>query len=95
MATKLEAFSSRGRGDYLMSHDLEDVMAVVDGRPELYEELSTHEPEARTYIAQTIRKMLDDPRLREALPGYLPGDEARQQRLNLLAQRLERIAERK
>ena len=26
---------SRGRGDYLMSHDMEDIVAVLDGRPEV------------------------------------------------------------
>lgn len=33
VATKLDAFLDRGRGDYLSSHDLEDVLNVVDGRP--------------------------------------------------------------
>lgn len=32
VATKLEAFASRGAGDILASHDLEDVLNVVDGR---------------------------------------------------------------
>jgi hypothetical protein len=34
-ATKLEAFAGRGKYDYQSSHDLEDLMAVVDGRAEL------------------------------------------------------------
>jgi predicted nucleotidyltransferase len=38
-ATKLEAFAGRGKHDYQSSHDLEDLMAVVDGRPELAEEI--------------------------------------------------------
>ena len=33
-ATKLEAFTGRGKGDYQSSHDLEDLFAVVDGRAE-------------------------------------------------------------
>ena len=37
-ATKLEAFAGRGKHDYQQSHDLEDLMAVVDGRPELVEQ---------------------------------------------------------
>jgi hypothetical protein len=32
-ASKLEAFGDRGKNDYLGSQDLEDVIAVVDGRP--------------------------------------------------------------
>ena len=38
-ATKLEAFAGRGKHDYQSSHDLEDLMAVLDGRPELAEEI--------------------------------------------------------
>jgi len=33
IATKLEAFHDRGGGDFLASHDLEDIVTVVDGRP--------------------------------------------------------------
>lgn len=35
VATKAEAFKARGNGDFLGSKDLEDIIAVVDGRPEL------------------------------------------------------------
>jgi hypothetical protein len=38
-ATKLEAFTGRGKGDYQSSHDLEDLIAVVDGRAELVTEI--------------------------------------------------------
>jgi hypothetical protein len=38
-ATKLEAFAGRGKNDYQTSHDLDDLMAVVDGRAELIEEI--------------------------------------------------------
>ena len=33
VATNIEAFRGRGREDYFASHDLEDFIAVVDGRP--------------------------------------------------------------
>ncbi|VAX09705.1 hypothetical protein MNBD_GAMMA25-1231 [hydrothermal vent metagenome] len=32
IATKLDAFLSRGKADYLLNHDLEDLISVVDGR---------------------------------------------------------------
>ncbi len=32
LATKLDAFRGRGKGDYFGSNDLEDIVAVVDGR---------------------------------------------------------------
>ena len=40
-ATKLEAFDGRGAGDYLASHDLEDIITVIDGRAEIIEEISS------------------------------------------------------
>ncbi|MEW8561758.1 MAG: hypothetical protein AB2541_06615 [Candidatus Thiodiazotropha sp.] len=38
LCTKLVAFDGRGRGDYLLSHDIEDMIAVLDGRPEIVNE---------------------------------------------------------
>ena len=38
LATKLEAFKGRGRGDFFGSHDLEDLVYVVDGRSAIVEE---------------------------------------------------------
>jgi hypothetical protein len=35
VATKLDAFKRRERGDFLGSHDLEDVVSIVDGRESL------------------------------------------------------------
>jgi hypothetical protein len=35
VATKLEAFHGRGANDVTLSHDLEDIVAVIDGRSEI------------------------------------------------------------
>ena len=48
-ATKLEAFNGRGKGDYLSSHDLEDLVAVIDGRAELVQEIRPAQEE-RPYL---------------------------------------------
>ena len=39
LITKLEAFDGRGKGDYLASHDIEDLIAVLDGRPAIIGEV--------------------------------------------------------
>jgi hypothetical protein len=54
----LEAFKGRGNGDFLVSHDLGDVVTVVDGRPALIDELRGAPEELRTYIATEIRRAL-------------------------------------
>lgn len=91
-ATKIEAFGDRGKGDYVMSHDMEDIMAVVDGRAELLAELSATEPTVRAHVASNVRAFLASPDFVDALPGHLPGDAASQARLPLLHNPLERIA---
>ncbi len=71
IGTKLEAFRDRGKGDYLASHDLEDVISVVDGRPELVEEIGRAAPDLRTYIASAFAEFLADDNFRNALPGLV------------------------
>jgi hypothetical protein len=92
LATKLEAFHGRGGGDFLASHDLEDVAVVVDGRPELVNEVATCESALRTYLADEIGSLLQNPAFQEALSGYLPGDEAGQARLPIIRERFRLLA---
>lgn len=91
IATKLEAFAGRGGGDY-MSHDLEDIVAVVDGRPEIVEELAAHASDMTAYIREAIRTLVEDQDFLDALPGFLPGDRASQERRPMLENRLRDIA---
>jgi hypothetical protein len=49
-ASKLEAFGDRGKNDYLGSRDLEDVVAVVDGRQELVGEIKAAQGDVRSYL---------------------------------------------
>lgn len=44
IATKIEAFKGRGRGDFFASHDLEDLIFVMDGRSTIVEEVQTEAP---------------------------------------------------
>jgi hypothetical protein len=91
-ATKLEAFAGRGKNDYQSSHDLEDLMAVVDWRAELIEEIRAGNEDVRAYIAAEIRKLLATGEFLDALPGYLLPDQASQARVSILLERLEKIA---
>jgi hypothetical protein len=36
LATKMEALKGRGGGDYVASHDMEDIITVLDGRFECF-----------------------------------------------------------
>jgi hypothetical protein len=91
-AAKLEAFRGRGKGDYLAKHDLEDLLTVVDGRPELLDELQSASENVRSYIAGAIGQMLKSRQFIDALPGYLLPDLASQARINLLLTRLAEVS---
>lgn len=92
IATKFDAFSDRGLGDVLVSHDLEDIVTVLDGRPELLDELMSAPDDLRKYIADRCRVLLSDPSFLNALPGLLLPDESHAKRFAIVIQRLERIA---
>jgi predicted nucleotidyltransferase len=93
VATKLEAFAGRGGGDYMASHDLEDVITVVDGRAELVDEVGAASAGLRQYLAAQLSTLLADPGFVEALPAHLPGDRASQARVPVITERLRRISE--
>jgi hypothetical protein len=53
--SKLEAFAGRGKNDFGGSGDLEDLIAVADGRGELGAEVRSAEKDVRSYLAKTIK----------------------------------------
>lgn len=87
LATKFEAFFSRGKGDYLMSKDIEDILAVIDGREELGEELSYAANDVRGFVSQSCRTLMADRRFTECLPQIVPDD----QREEVVSKRLQRM----
>ena len=89
-ATKLVAFGGRGGGD-LYHHDMEDFVAVVDGRAELVSELEGGDATLRAFVAGEVNLLLEKG-LEEALPGLLEGDSASQARLPYVVCTLKRIA---
>ncbi len=92
LGTKLEAFAGRGKNDHMASRDIEDIVAVIDGRPELPAEVKGAEPALRNYLADSFARLLRTPDFVEALPGHLPPDEASQRRRLLVMKRLEALA---
>lgn len=92
IATKLVAFKGRGKGDLFGSHDLEDLISVVDGRAELVAEVHAGAVDLRAYIRVGIKGLLAKPGFIDALPGYLLPDAASQSRIGILTRRLEELA---
>ena len=94
LATKFEAFHGRAKNDFRMSHDLEDIVTVIDGRPELASEVKETDPQLRDFLAAEFSALLANRDFLEALPGYLLPDSASQQRIGLVVERMKQVAAR-
>ena len=76
----------------MLSHDMEDIIAVLDGRLEIVRDIAEAEQGLQTYLKKEFVLLLDDEDFMDALSGHLPGDTASQQRLPILIKRIEKIA---
>jgi hypothetical protein len=72
LATKLEAFSGRGKLDFYGSRDFEDVARLIDGRAELVEEVAAAPGELPRYIADQLKRLSKHRNFDGGLEGALP-----------------------
>ena len=92
MATKFVAFADRGNGDFLASHDLEDIINLIDGRPELIDEVAQAPTELRSYLSAQCRMLLDTPAFHDGLQGFIVPDTLHGAQVAKVTQRLTQLA---
>lgn len=90
LATKLEAYDGRGQNDPLGSHDLEDIINVVDGRPALLNEVRTASSEVRSYLAEKFQALLQHLDFENFLHGNIRGPDGR---VEIVHERVKALAE--
>jgi hypothetical protein len=95
LATKLEAFHGRGQFDYRMSRDVEDIVTVLDGRPEIVAEVQRAATSLQQYLSEEFLSLLSELDFLEALPGHMLPDTVSQQRVRIVLDRIRQIAGRK
>ncbi len=71
IASKMEAFKTRGEGDLYGSHDLEDIVFVLDNRDSINEELTNADPEVKEYLRKEFTVLLAKNSFEEALIGHV------------------------
>lgn len=77
VATKLEAYKGRGKGDLFSSRDAEDILLLVDGRETLTAEIAHADDDVRRYIAECFRNLLADPNFDDFVDGNIRGPAGR------------------
>lgn len=73
MATKLEAWNGRGGGDHLRSHDLEDLVTLIDGRAEVLDEVEGSPSDLRSFLSREVARLLDQTRFLDLVDGTVVG----------------------
>lgn len=75
LGTKFEAFKGRGGGD-IFSHDLEDIIYVLEHRSGIEMLVFDAEEDIKSYLSDEFTKLLQHPDLENTLPGLLDDDGA-------------------
>lgn len=88
VATKLEAYKGRGNNDPLQSNDIEDILNVFDGRPELVDEIKQGSEKIQKYISAEFSKLLEQPEFEYAVQSTAQGQADREE---LIFKRLEAV----
>ena len=71
IASKIEAFKGRGKGSYLTSSDIEDIVTVFDGRSNLVMDLLSSPPQVRSELKKELGLLINDTEFLNALDAHI------------------------
>ncbi|HZH86375.1 MAG TPA: hypothetical protein VFD77_03595 [Brumimicrobium sp.] len=70
LATKFEAFNDRG-SDYRISHDIEDIIYVLDNRIGIVEEIENDDTRIANFIKEQLQNIVNKGLLQEVLMAHI------------------------
>ncbi|RJQ85038.1 MAG: hypothetical protein C4519_03810 [Desulfobacteraceae bacterium] len=68
---------------------MEDIITILDGRPEIIDEIQLAPKELRSYLSDAFSELMNN---RHFMPGYLPPDKASQSRLPIILNRIDSVS---
>lgn len=71
LASKFTAFNDRGTKDPRTSHDLEDIVYVLDNRTDIVEQLTKAPADVKPFLSKQLQNILQDSVMKEAVYGNL------------------------
>ena len=90
LATKFKAFDDRG-GDYRTSHDIEDIVYVLDNRINIVDEIKQADLEVKFFIKSEFQKIIDSKTLEEIIAAHVH-PLVIEQRQSMILDKLDQIA---
>lgn len=91
LATKIESFNARGEGNY-EHHDIEDIVNVIDGRPQIVDEVANGDPSVREFLMAEFDDLLADALFADKLVWLFGPAHSEQARAPIAIERMRRIA---
>ena len=89
LATKFEAFKSRGR-DYRTSHDIEDIVNILDNRTSIVEEVLEAKENILLFLREQFNEIIHKGLLDEVLLAHIH-PLMQEERMNMVKEKLEQI----
>lgn len=93
LATKLAAFADRGHNDLYGSHDIEDIVTLIDGCANIVQEVTNSPDDARKFIAESFSKIMQQDIFDDALFGHLSAVFGARERISEVRKKFAEISE--
>lgn len=91
LATKFEAFKSRGNYDFLGSHDFEDIITVIAGCVDIGEQVEASSDDLKNHLRLTFKELLKNDQFMQSLPGHVSDGPVTMQRVQTVIERIEQF----
>lgn len=72
LASKLEAFKGRGKGDFLLSRDFEDIITLIDSRTDIRADLFNAPVDIKTYFRSEFQTLERSEDFLQGISAHLP-----------------------
>lgn len=92
IATKFSAFHGRGKGNYVTSHDFEDIIYLTDNARAIVEQISEADADVKNYLRGEYQAIWDNGNRTEIISCHLP-PLIRKVRLKVIQDKIKRIIE--
>lgn len=91
IASKLEAFYSRGKDDFRFSPDIEDIISILVGRSQLKEEILSAPNSVREYLKKQFEKLSNNENFQESLFVHIGSNSEAKKRIDRLMELMKSI----
>ncbi len=91
LATKMEAFKGRGGNDYRTSSDVEDIITILNGIPDIVDKILHARPSVKKYLQKSFKEMLETQNFHEAIYAHLYERQFQEEKKKQLVNKIERL----